>query len=374
MLPVSAAVDCMKLHNRQVMRRRCVRRSVAGGVQQGIKMMTMTCHEDGDLAQARLAAIVSSSTDAIISKRLDGVITSWNAAAVRVFGYEAVEMIGQHITRIIPPERWPEEVEIISRLRKGERVEHFDTVRMRKDGSLIDVSLTISPLHDATGRVVGASKIARDISDRKRAEAVQRMLLEELNHRVKNMLAMVQSIAWQSLRSTREPANFVDSFTGRIQALARVHEMVSASNMGGAALGAMVRDYALCTGPDPRVSIDGPEVGLNAEQAVRLALVLHELCTNAHQHGALSRPEGRLTVDWQVDGGTEPQVVLCWREEGAGATMPLRSGFGGRLIAGTFNSPPEEATTLDFTEQGMVCVIRFPVLQATFGALKDPAF
>jgi PAS domain S-box-containing protein len=117
-----------------------------------------------------LAAIVDSSDDIIISKNLDGIITSWNTTAQRVFGYSSKEAIGAHITLIIPKDRIPEEDIIISRVRRGERIDHFDTVRQRKDGTLIDISLTISPVRDSSGRVVGASKVAREITDRKRAE------------------------------------------------------------------------------------------------------------------------------------------------------------------------------------------------------------
>ena len=120
----------------------------------------------GDL----LAAIVDSSDDAIISKTLDGVITSWNKSAERLFGYTREEAMGQHITLIIPEDRRDEEAKIVGRLRRGERVDHFETVRVRKDGTLLDLSLTISPVKDAAGRVVGASKVAREITDRKQAE------------------------------------------------------------------------------------------------------------------------------------------------------------------------------------------------------------
>ena len=114
-----------------------------------------------------LASIVASSDDAIVSKNLDGIITSWNKSAERIFGYSAEEAVGRHITLIIPPDRYHEEDEIISRIRRGEPIDHFETVRMRKDGTLLDVSLTISPVRNAAGKVIGASKVARDITERK---------------------------------------------------------------------------------------------------------------------------------------------------------------------------------------------------------------
>jgi PAS domain S-box-containing protein len=129
-----------------------------------------------------LAAIVESSHDAIVSKSLNGVITSWNKGAERLFGYAAEEAVGQNITLIIPPERRDEERTIVEQLTRGERIDHFETVRMRKDGSLLDVSLTISPMKDASGRVVGASKLARDITERKCAEEALRQAQTDLAH------------------------------------------------------------------------------------------------------------------------------------------------------------------------------------------------
>jgi PAS domain S-box-containing protein len=123
-----------------------------------------------DKAIGLLAAIVDSSEDAIVSKTLDGIITSWNAAAERLFGYSASEAVGQHISLIIPVNRRGEETVIIERIKKGQRIEHFDTVRIRKDKTSLDIALTISPVRDASGKIIGASKIARDISQRKRTE------------------------------------------------------------------------------------------------------------------------------------------------------------------------------------------------------------
>jgi PAS domain S-box-containing protein len=132
-------------------------------------------HDIGEQKKAEratglLAAIVDSSDDAIVSKSLDGIITSWNRSAEHLFGYTAEEAVGQHIALIVPPGRQSEEVAILERLRRGERVQHFETVRVRKDGTTLDISLTISPVRDAAGRVVGASKVARDVTERKRVE------------------------------------------------------------------------------------------------------------------------------------------------------------------------------------------------------------
>ena len=144
----------------------------SGNVAGGINMLVdITARKQASAAEALLAAIVQSSDDAIISKSLDGIITSWNDSAQRLFGYTAAEAIGQSISLLFPPDRLDEEPKIIERLKRGERVDHFETIRVRKDGSQLDISLTISPLKDATGKIVGASKVARDITELKRARA-----------------------------------------------------------------------------------------------------------------------------------------------------------------------------------------------------------
>lgn len=146
-------------------------RDAEGKITGGINMLVdITERKQVEVATASLAAIVESSDDAIISKDLSGIITSWNRGAERIFGYLAQEAVGQPITILIPPDRRHEEVEILARLKRGQHVDHFETVRLRKDGLLLDISLTISPLQDSVGRIIGASKIARDITERKRVE------------------------------------------------------------------------------------------------------------------------------------------------------------------------------------------------------------
>jgi PAS domain S-box-containing protein len=150
-------------------------RNGEGRIVGGINMLVdITARKQAEEATAHLAAIVASSDDAIISKNLDGIIKSWNRSAERLFGYTAQEAVGKHITLIIPPDRRTEEEKILSRLRRGEHVDHFETVRMRKDGTTFDVSLTISPVKDSAGRVIGASKVSRDITHLKRIEQALR--------------------------------------------------------------------------------------------------------------------------------------------------------------------------------------------------------
>jgi len=142
-----------------------------------------------DALRARLAAIVDSSDDAIVSKTLDGVITSWNRGAERLFGYTAEEAVGQHIFLIVPADRRDEEIEVLARLGRGERIEHFDTIRQAKDGHHVTVSLTVSPIRDSRGNIIGASKVARDITERRLAEEALKRAHEELEERVRERTA-----------------------------------------------------------------------------------------------------------------------------------------------------------------------------------------
>lgn len=255
-----------------------------------------------DIDRALLAAIVESSSDAIISKSLDGAITTWNGSAQRIFGYTAAEIIGGSVMRIVPPELHAQEEEILERLRRGERVEPFDTVRIAKGGRRVDVSLTISPLRNAAGQVVGASKISRDITARKRAEALQERLFDELDHRVKNTLATLQSVAALSLSRMTDPASFVTSFTSRLNALRVAHELTVKGKMQGAELPELVQALA-----GEAADIAGPSIVLDQRLVVPLALALNELSSL----DALP-PGGR---GWSVHWDLRDDAVLglTWR-------------------------------------------------------------
>lgn len=330
-------------------------------------MVDISERHRAEVESAYLAAIVSSSSDAIVSKTLDGIIQSWNAGATRIFGYLPEEIIGQPVTTIIPPELQDQEEEILSRLRRGERINHFETERLTKDGRRIDISLTISPIHDRSGRIIGASKIARDITDRKRAERLQRLLISELNHRVKNTLATVQSIANQTVRYARNPQEAAASFSGRIQALAHTHDLLTRNSWQGADVLRLARDQLLFDGAeDSRISFSGPALTLDPHPTLHLALILHELGTNARKYGSLSVPEGRLDVNWTLRSGNEgSRLLLSWRESGGPPVKaPTQRGFGTTLIKRSLASHGGEVS-IDYRAEGLVCHIMLPVPERT---------
>ncbi len=325
-------------------------------------LVDVTDRREADIQLARLAAIVSTSNDAIVSKTLEGRITSWNAGATRIFGYTASEMIGQPITRIIPPELHGEEREILARLSRGEMIDHYETVRVAKDGRKIDISLTVSPLRDPLGTIIGASKVARDVTERRRLEIQQRLLVDELNHRVRNTMATVQAIATQSLARAPQPQDFVQGFTGRLHALAKAHSLLTETHFQNADIDHLIREQVLLSGSDDRrISALGPRILLDAQLALHLGMVLHELATNARKHGALSVPSGRLEINWEIH--TEPgrSLVLSWKEWGGpSVTVPESYGFGMSLIERTLKSHGGE-TRIQFAAHGITCLITVPL-------------
>jgi PAS domain S-box-containing protein len=172
----------------------------------------------------RFASIIESSDDAIITNSLDGIITTWNKSAERLLGYTAEEVIGKPITILIPLERRDEERTILEGIRRGVRIEHYETVRQRKDGGLIDISPTVSPVKNTQGGIIGASKIARDITERKRSDEHIVVLAREAEHRTKNILATVQAIVSLSHSDTPNDG-FKSAIEGRVKALAQIHNL-----------------------------------------------------------------------------------------------------------------------------------------------------
>lgn len=502
-----------------------------------------------DQAAYRLAAIVESSEDAIIGKTLDGIITDWNAGAERIFGYAAEEIIGKSILTLIPEDRRAEEVEIIDRLKRGERIAHFETVRQRKNKSLIDISLTVSPIKDSDGAIIGASKIARDITEpkriqaqlahqserlatinriaqvisrdldldrivqtvtdvateltgakfgaffynvvdpagdsyqlyalsgaprsafddfgmprktaifgptfsgdgvvrsddiraderyghsaphygmptghlpvvsylavpvisvsnkilgglffahdqpaqftadtealvsaiaaqtavamdnaqlhkssqleiaqRRRAEESKELLLHELQHRVKNTLTTIQAIATQTFREA--PRTELAAFIARLLALSGAHDLLSQREWELVDVDHVVR-RALepFIDPDrPRITISGPEVAMPSEKAMQLAMVLHELATNAVKYGALSNDTGTVDIAWGLpDDSAASLVQLVWTEAGGPPTSaPDRKGFGSRMVERALRGQGSGAT-FDFRPEGLRVTLR----------------
>jgi PAS domain S-box-containing protein len=281
-----------------------------------------------------LAAIVEQSEDAIVSKDLNGIVTSWNLGAEQIFGYSAAEMVGQSILKLIPPDRHAEEDFILETTRKGERIKQYDTVRRRKDGTLVDISLTVSPIF-LDGKIVGASKIARDITARKQAQLAQTLLLRELNHRTKNLLAVADAIVRQTSKSS-PPEELVDRISRRLHALSVSQDLMIDSEWRGAditniiqwQLASIIDDHA------SRIKLNGPLCTLNPRTAQALGLTIFELATNALKFGALSEKAGTVQIVWSIgENAGKRELHMIWRELGGPSVAPPNhSGFGSTII------------------------------------------
>jgi PAS domain S-box-containing protein len=302
-------------------------------------LVDLTNREEAQENAQRLAAIVQSSEDAIISKDLDGIILSWNKGAERLFGYSAEEIIHKSVTLLIASDRPDEEPRIIERLRRGERIDHYETVRRRKDGSLVDISLSVSPIVAADGRIIGASSIARDISQ-------QKVLLAEIMHRVKNTLATVQAMATQTLQRTA--AEERDAFTARLHALSKAHDLLTRDRWDRASVRSVI-DAALAPFQRQRFTVEGPDIDLSASEALQFALAVHELATNAVKYGALSNDTGRIVISAKTT--KRRGLRLTWLEQdGPPVKHPSRKGFGSLLIERTF-----ERARMRYWPHGLAC-------------------
>lgn len=318
-------------------------------------------------AHSWLAAIVESSDDAIISKTLDGIITSWNRSAERLFGFSATETIGKPITILIPDDRLHEETTIIERVRQGERTEHYETVRRRKDGSFVDVSLTVSPVRDSRGSIIGASKIARDISERKRERERQILLLREMNHRIKNLFSITNALITMSQRSATSAKDLADNLRGRIVSLARAHDLTLpdiSGNMTARPSTTLVAllDAVLAVHQEngrQRIQIRGADAPVGGSALTSLALLLHEFATNAMKYGALSVPDGRIGIDI----ATNADLSLTWTETGGPPVTPPgeSKGFGSQLERVTVEGSLEGSVTRDWRPEGLVIHLRVPL-------------
>ena len=324
-------------------------------------LIDITERKEAERLAQRFVAIVESTGDAILSKDLNGTIITLNPGAERLFGYVAEELVGKPVTILIPPDRQDEEVRILDRIRRGERIDHYETVRQRKDGSLVEISLTVSPIKDTNGRVIGASKIARDITERRRSQERQALLLKEMNHRVKNLFTLAGSVVTLSAHSAATPKELAEAVRERLGALARAHELtlpdlteIRDKSDRTTSLTALVRTIVApyLSEDDARVAINGPEVPISGSAVMSMALLLHETATNAAKYGALSSQHGHVDVSWLV---WNEQLLLAWREHG-GPTLEGQSdheGFGSLLTRLTVTGQLGGKISRDWNQEGL---------------------
>ena len=319
-------------------------------------------------ALQRLAAIIESSDDAILSKDLNGVITSWNRSAERLFGYAAEEAVGKKAAFLIPPDRHDEEPKILERIRRGERIDQYETIRRRKDGRRVHISLTVSPIRDRRGAIIGAAKIARDVTERKRAQERQNLLLREMEHQIKNLFSLATSVVALSGRSATNVPELVASANERLSALARAHALtlpygqrddlqLSQPAMLHSLIRVIIAPHEDAQGA--RFAIAGCDLEISGAATSSLALLFHEFATNAAKYGALSTPTGQIEIACAERG---QDVVITWTEQG-GPTVnsPTEAnGFGAFLTRATVTGQLGGEISQDWKPEGLVIRLSVP--------------
>ena len=319
---------------------------------------------------ARLAAIVNSSRDAIFGFSLDDRISSWNASAERIFGLSATQVIGKPLDMLMPSETSDEVQRFFASRERPLRLAEFEMTWLRPNGEVVPLTMSYSPVFDQDGTRFAGKLIARDVTERVRAERHTQMMMAELNHRVKNTLATVQAIAQQTLTHAPDLDAFKDSFLSRLLALSQTHNLLARDAWLGAPLTAIVRNelapYRLDSDErrnDARVHLHGDDINLLPKQALVLSMAVHELATNAGKYGSLSVPEGLVTVTWTTRmKGHRSWLLLQWTESGGPAVKPpTRRGFGSRLIDEGVPYELDGEVKLTFSRSGVTCIIDVPL-------------
>jgi len=320
---------------------------------------------------ARYAALSRASGDAILGLSLDGVVNAWSPGAERLLGYTADEMVGKHISILAPEGLWPEQRTLLEQIRSGREVAPYDTVRRRKDGTLVQVAIRAAPILTPEATPTGVSETMRDITDRKQAETRNALLTRELDHRTKNLLALVQSTMIQTAEHSTSKEGFIQSVTYRLRAMAQAQDLLFANNLKGARVEELVRSSLKpFLVNEASLEVHGPPLLLKVDAVHILSLVLHELATNALKYGALTQPQGRIVVSWELDGAAvkSPRFRMSWREvDGPAIERPKRTGFGTEVISEAPKHGLGAQVTLAYDPTGLKWSIDIPADRAIQG-------
>lgn len=308
-------------------------------------------------SERRLDLAVGAHKIGIFDWHVPSGRTLWSAEMEDIFGIPRGSFEGhtEHFRRrIVPDDLTRIEAETAAALAAGQDLVEYEFRLIRPDGEIRWIEGAARFIFDADGqprRMVGTNI---DITARKRGETHQRLLINELNHRVKNTLAIVQGIAWQSFRAAGAPKGALEAFEGRLRALASAHDVLTRQNWEAGSIGHIIAE-AVAPHQDGRVTAEGPAVDLHPKAAVAVGLAVHELATNAVKYGALSAPGGRVDVGWTVEAG---RLRLTWRERGGPpVTEPAQRGFGARLLEQGLAEELCGSVRLSFRPEGLVCEV-----------------
>lgn len=315
--------------------------------------------------EQRLRDLLTFLPAAIYTTDAEGRITFFNKKAEELAGRTPV--IGSDTWCISWKLYWPDgtpmphdECPMAVALKENRPIHGGEAIAERPDGTRVPFIPYPTPLRDHDGKLVGAINMLVDITDRKEAEARQKVLIDELNHRVKNSLATVQSLALQTVQHSSDLGEFSATFEARLIALAKAHDLLTERNWMGAPLEDLVRDIVAPYGAgDHRIRIAGESVDLTPRAALALTMVFSEMATNAAKYGSLSQPAGSLAIHWRLSTGPEPRLDLSWTEEGGPQVRaPTRRGFGTRLIQRCIERDLDGEIDIRFEPAGLQCDIQ----------------
>ncbi len=328
--------------------------------------LDVTERKIAERANAELASIVATSVDAILSVDLAGNATSWNAGAERLFGVSASAMIGKPLETAFGDIADHQRDEYRRRLADGE-AHDFEMKQKRITGEPLDIWVTSAPMRSPEGKVIGSSFIIRDVSAHKQREDHVRFLMRELTHRSKNLLAVIQAMARQSLTGGITPEEFVRRFTNRLAGLAGSHDLLSSVDWRGASLMDLIRSqlkhYEELFGV--RIVLDGTDVLLRPEAAQNIGIALHELSTNAAKYGALSNETGRVIVAWRITETSPRMLHLSWTEkDGPPVAAPSRQGFGSVVMNRIAGTALGGKSAISFENEGVAWTLEVPAAAA----------
>lgn len=315
-----------------------------------------------DLDDVGLGAVLKTALDAVVVMRLDGTVCGWNDVAHRTFGWSFADARGRRMSQLIVPHRHREAHErgLAHYVATGEGPVldvHFEIQGLHRDGREIPVELSITRT-EQFGEPVFLGFL-RDISERHDAARRQDLMVGELNHRVKNLLAVVAGIAHQTARSATTISDFTKAFEGRLVSLGRAHEILTGAAWEHAPLRVLVDELLgpYLSGVDPQVTVGGPAVLLSPRHLLSVSMILHELLTNAVKYGGLSSSCGRIVVAWTFEDG---ELSLTWTESGVcGVVVPSRKGFGTKMIAMSVGHELRGTSGTDWKEDGLCFNVSF---------------
>ena len=291
-----------------------------------------------------------------------------NDAFLSLAGYDREEVLGHGFNFMMARGADPDALAWVEAAFEGSGGDDSAEIRYRrKDGSEFWAGVFISPVRDEQGDVVQHFASFVDLTRHREDAAHSKMLIDELNHRVKNTLSTVQSIVWQALRTTSDPVVLRESIETRLLALSRSHDLLTRKNWGSAGLRDVVNDalepFAVADGRAERIVITGDNIRISPKATLALGIAFHELATNAVKYGAFSNEAGSILIAWKIEPTAEGnRLILKWQEKGGPpVTLPSRKGFGTRVIERGLAHELEGTVHLDYRADGVICTIDFPL-------------